>query len=159
MPTRTLTNPYHSVLNETLRLFPPVTIISKVSALDTAFTLTSPTTGEKRTLPVPAGMYISLCTPSPHHNPHYWPEPAAFRPARFLGDGPSGYNRDAFLPFGGGARACIGRGFAETEGVAVLTRIIAKYKVKMMDEPRFRGETFEQRKERVLAWGRSLTIL
>ena len=148
------------MLNETLRLFPPVTIIPKVSAQDTAFTLTSPTTGETRTLPVPAGTYISLCTPSLHHNPHYWPEPAAFRPARFLAaDGSGGYNRDAFLPFGGGARACIGRGFAETEGVAVLTRIIARYRVEVKEEPRFRDETFEQRKERLLKCGHSLTIL
>ena len=69
------------------------------------------------------------------------------------------HNRDAFLPFSGGARACIGRGFAETEGVAVLTKIIARYRVEVKDEPRFRGETFEQRKERLLAWGLSLTIL
>ena len=149
------------MLNETLRLFPPVTIIPKVSASDTAFTLTSPTTGETRTLSIPAGTYISLCTPSLHHNLHYWHDPSAFRPARFLGDsdGPSGYNRDAFLPFGGGARACIGKGLAETEGVAVLTRIIARYRVEVMDEPRFREETFEQRKRRLLECGHSLTVL
>ena len=58
-----------------------------------------------------------------------------------------------------GARACIGRGFAETEGVAVLTRIIARYRVEVKEEPRFRDETFEQRKERLLKCGHSLTIL
>ena len=143
-------------MNETLRLFPSVVGIPKESAEDTAFTLTSPTTGETRTLPVPAGTFITLCVASLHQNPHHWDDPATFRPARFLGNS---YNRDAFLPFSGGARACIGRGFAETEGVAVLTRIIARYRVQVKDEPRFRGETFEQRKERLLAWGLSLTIL
>ena len=143
-------------MNEALRLFPSVVGIPKVSAEDTAFTLTSPTTGEKRTLPVPAGTYITLCTPSLHRNPHYWDDPETFRPARFLGNS---YNRDAFLPFSGGARGCIGRGFAETEGVAVLTRIIARYRVEVKDEPRFRGETFEQRKARLLKIGHSLTIL
>ena len=90
-----------------------------------------------------------------HMDPERYPEPEKFKPARFLGS----YNRDAFLPFSGGPRGCIGRGFAETEGVAVLTMIVARYRVEVKDEPRFRGETFEQRKERLLAWGRSLTIL
>ena len=85
----------------------------------------------------------------------YWPDPHAFEPARFHGPWP----RDAFLPFSGGARACIGRGFAETEGVAVLTRIVARYRVQVKDEPRFRSETFEQRKARLLKIGHSLTIL
>ena len=142
-------------MNEALRLFPTGVGIPKVSAEDTALTLTSPTTGETRTLPVPAGTYISLCTPSLHHNPHYWPEPWAFRPARFLGNS---YDRDAFLPFGARARACIGRGFAETEGVAVLALIISKYKVEVKDEPQFLGETFDQRKARLLKSQHSLTV-
>ena len=75
-------------------------------------------------------------------------------PERFLRD----YPRDAFLPFSGGPRGCIGRGFAETEGVAVLTRVIARYRVEVKDEPRFRGETFEQRKERILAARGGLTL-
>lgn len=36
----------------------------------------------------------------------YWDEPEAFKPERFLGN----YPRDAFLPFSGGPRGCIGRG-------------------------------------------------
>ena len=126
-----------------------------MSAEDTAFTLTSPTTGEKRTLPVPAGTYITLCTPSLHRNPHYWDDPDTFRPARFLGNN---FNRDAFLPFSGGARGCIGRGFAETEGVAVLALLVSRYRVEVRDEPRFRGETWEERKGRLLRSQHSLTI-
>ena len=141
-------------MNEALRLFPSVVGIPKVSAEDTAFTLTSPTTGEKRTLPVPAGTYITLCTPSLHRNPHYWGDPDTFRPARFLGNN---YNRDAFLPVSGGPRGCIGRGFSETEGVAVLTRIVARYKVEVKEEEQFKGETFEERKSRVLASRPGLT--
>ena len=84
----------------------------------------------------------------------YWDEPNAFRPERFMGE----YNRDAFLPFSGGPRGCIGRGFAETEGVAVLTMIVARYKVEVKDEPQFRGETFEQRGARLLKSQHSLTV-
>ena len=88
------------------------------------------------------------------HTAKYWTDPDAFRPARFLGE----YPRDAFLPFSGGPRGCIGRGFAETEGVAVLALIISKYRVEVKEEPQFAGETFQQRKERLLKSQYSLTI-
>ena len=36
----------------------------------------------------------------------YWEEPSQFRPERFIkGD----YNKNAFIPFAAGPRACIGR--------------------------------------------------
>ena len=141
------------VFNETLRLFPPVITIPKQSAEDTSFTTTN-ACGEKRTIPVPAGTYISICTPALHNNPRYWDEPEKFKPARFLGS----YNRDAFLPFSGGPRGCIGRGFAETEGVAVLALLVSRYRVEVRDEPRYRGETWEERKGRLLRSQHSLTI-
>ncbi|KAI0739090.1 cytochrome P450 [Daedaleopsis nitida] len=130
-----------AVMNETLRWFPPVVNIPKVSAEDTAFTVTN-AAGEKTTVPVPRGSYITITVPSLHHNPRYWDDPGAFKPARFLGN----YPRDAFLPFSGGPRGCIGRGFAETEGVAVLAMLIARYRVEVRDDPAFAGETFEQRR-------------
>ncbi|KAI0720704.1 cytochrome P450 [Cerioporus squamosus] len=142
-----------AVLNETLRWFPPVVHIPKKSAEDTAFTVTNPS-GEKATIAVPRGSFITICAPALHHNPRYWDEPDAFKPARFLGN----YPRDAFLPFSGGPRGCVGRGFAETEGVAVLALIVSKYRVEVKDEPQFRGETLEQRRARLLKSQHSLTI-
>ncbi|RPD56051.1 cytochrome P450, partial [Lentinus tigrinus ALCF2SS1-6] len=142
-----------AVLNETLRWFPPVVHIPKKSAEDTTFSTTN-ATGEKATIPVPRGSFVTLCVPALHNNPRYWDEPESFKPARFL----ENYPRDAFLPFSGGPRGCVGRGFAETESVAVLSLIISKYKVEVKDEPQFRGETFEQRKARLLKSQHSLTI-
>ncbi|KAI0676499.1 cytochrome P450 [Trametes maxima] len=142
-----------AVLNETLRHFPPVVNIPKSSAEDTTFTVGNPA-GEKRTLPVPANSMISICTSALHYNPRYWEDPLAFKPERFLKD----YPRDAFLPFSGGPRGCIGRGFAETEGVAVLTMIISRYKVEVREEPQFAGETFAQRKARLMESMHSLTV-
>ena len=56
-----------------------------------------------------------------------------------------------------GARACIGRRFSETESVAVLTRIVARYAIQITEEPAYAGETFEQRKQRVLTYARGVT--
>ena len=140
-------------MNETLRLFPPVVFIPKVNVDDVTFTTTN-AAGEKGTIPIPRGSYITICTPALHHNPRYWEEPDKFKPARFLGS----YNRDAFLPFSAGPRGCIGRGFAETEGVAVLTLIMSRYKVEVREEARFKGETFEAKKKRLLKSVHSLTV-
>ncbi|KAI0642624.1 cytochrome P450 [Trametes meyenii] len=142
-----------AVFNETLRLFPPAIVIPKQSAEDTTFTTTN-AAGEKRTIPVPQGTYVSVHTPGLHNNPKYWDDPDAFKPARFLGN----YPRDAFLPFSGGPRGCIGRGFSETESIAVLTLIIARYRVEVKEEPQFAGETFVQRKARLCKSRMSVTL-
>lgn len=84
----------------------------------------------------------------------YWEDPDAFKPGRFLGN----YPREAFLPFSGGPRGCIGRGFSETESIAVLTLIISRYRIEVRDEPQFAAETFEQRKTRLLRSKLSVTL-
>lgn len=40
--------------------------------------------------------------------------------------------------------------FAETEAVAALTLLVSQYRIEVKAEPQFAGETFEQRKARVL---------
>ena len=84
----------------------------------------------------------------------YWEDPYAFKPSRFLGDWP----RDAFLPFSGGPRSCLGRRFSETEGVAILTYIIKHYRVDVLEEPQYAGETFEERKARLLKCKSAITL-
>lgn len=102
----------------------------------------------------------------------YWEDPHAFKPERFLGN----YSRDAFLPFSSGARSCLGRRYAiqcpfstldvftieyrffETEGIAILTMLIARYKVDIKEEPEFAGETCEERRARLLQAKQGLTL-
>ena len=43
-----------------------------------------------------------------------------FKPSRFQGDWP----RDAFLPFSGGVRSCLGRRFAELESTVAIAMIV-----------------------------------
>ncbi|KAH9941606.1 cytochrome P450 [Epithele typhae] len=142
-----------AVFNETLRLFPPVITIPKESEEDTTFTTTN-ALGEKRTIPVPKGTFVTIHTPGLHNNPKYWDDPDAFRPARFLGP----YPRDAFLPFSGGPRGCIGRGFSETESIAALSLLVARYRVEVRDDPRFAGETLDERKARLCRSKLSVTL-
>ncbi|KAK0438005.1 614/534 cytochrome P450 [Armillaria borealis] len=131
-----------AVFYEALRLFPPVTLIPKMSIEDTVLVSTNKA-GERKTIPVPQGAILDVDVAGLHYNPRYWKDPEMFDPSRFLGDWP----REAFVPFSQGARACMGRKFSETEGVAVLTMLISKYKISVREKP---GETFEERKDRIL---------
>ncbi|KAK1230974.1 hypothetical protein PQX77_005906, partial [Marasmius sp. AFHP31] len=130
-----------AVFYETLRLFPPVCAIPKVSAEDTTLVAEN-AAGETRVVPIPQGTSVTLSVSGLHYNPKYWKDPHEFKPSRFRENWP----RDAFLPFSGGARACIGRKFFETEGIAILTILVSKYKISLKEEPQFAGETIEEKK-------------
>ncbi|KZT71521.1 cytochrome P450 [Daedalea quercina L-15889] len=142
-----------AVFLETLRMFPPVNAIPKHAAEDSVL-VTQNMAGEKLTVPCPKGTALLFHTPGLHYNPRYWEDPHAFKPARFLGEWP----RDAFLPFSSGARSCLGRRFSETEGVAILTYMMKQYRVEVRDEPQHAGETFEQRKARLLRCKSAITL-
>lgn len=49
------------------------------------------------------------------------------------------------------------RRFFETEAVAIMTMLVSRYKIEVKEEPEFAGETFEQRKARVLDFQRGVT--
>jgi len=142
-----------AIIKEALRMFPPAVTVPKTSAEDTVFTTTN-ANGDKVSVAVPRGSRLSLHFPGLHNNPKYWKDPEQFNPSRFLGD----WNRDAFLPFSGGARSCIGRRFAEVESIVALTMVVAKYKITVKEEPQFASETFQQRRDRVLAHKPVLTL-
>ncbi|KAK0202482.1 cytochrome P450 [Desarmillaria ectypa] len=139
-----------AVLYETCRLFPPAATIPKISAEDTVLVSTNKA-GERKTIPVPQGATILIDVVGLHYNPQYWKDPEMFNPSRFLGDWP----REAFVPFSQGARAFMGRKFFETEGVAVLTMLITRYKITVRELP---GETFEERKEIILKTRNGITL-
>jgi cytochrome P450 len=141
-----------AVFYETLRLFPPVTNIPKVSAEDTTLTVGN-VNGGKTTFPIPSGTEIDLHVAGLHYNPRYWKEPHKFMPERFLGNWP----KDAFIPFSQGAHACLGRRFSETEGTAVMTMLVSRYKIEVKEEPEFAGETFEERYARITAFDQGLS--
>ncbi|KAI0030178.1 cytochrome P450 [Vararia minispora EC-137] len=135
-----------AVFYETLRLlYACVTSIPKKAAEDTSLVIGN-VEGKQRILPVPKGTKINIFAPAVHKNPRFWDDPHAFKPERFLGDWP----KDAFIPFSQGPRACIGRRFFETEGIAILTILVSQYKITIKDEHQFADETFDERKARVL---------
>jgi cytochrome P450 len=72
---------------------------------------------------LPAGTDVAPAIWLAHTSPDIYPEPFAFRPERFLEQGPDTY---AWIPFGGGIRRCIGAAFAEFEMRIVLREVLTR---------------------------------
>ncbi|MCC6995797.1 MAG: cytochrome P450 [Deltaproteobacteria bacterium] len=72
---------------------------------------------------LPVGTYVCPSIRLTHMNPDVYPEPTAFRPERFLGTKIDPY---AWLPFGGGARRCLGMAFALFEMKLVLGTVVQR---------------------------------
>jgi cytochrome P450 len=72
---------------------------------------------------LPAGTDVAPAIWLTHTRPDIYPEPFAFRPERFLEQGPDTY---AWIPFGGGIRRCIGAAFAEFEMRIVLREVLTR---------------------------------
>ena len=79
---------------------------------------------------VPAGWYVAPAIPLVHAAASRYPEPEAFRPERFLGpDGPV----DAWIPFGGGKRRCIGSHLALLELKTVIAEVVRRVELRPAD--------------------------
>ena len=105
------------IINETLRLYPPIHLGSRVAATDLEF----------QGFPIHAGQRVLYSIYLTHRDPRYWRDPAVFDPDRFSPGHAQQPTPYAFLPFGGGARNCIGTAFAQVEAKVVLARILQKY--------------------------------
>jgi cytochrome P450 len=74
-------------------------------------------------LTLPPGTDVTPAIWITHTRADLYPDPFAFQPERFLGDGPESY---AWIPFGGGIRRCIGASFAEFEMRIVLREVLTR---------------------------------
>lgn len=92
---------------------------------------------EQVSLIIKKGTIIFISPPAVHYNPKYWEEPEKFTPERFL----KPYCRSAFIPFGVGTRACLGRKFSEVESVCMLVHLLRSYSVHL---PLLPGQTVEE---------------
>ena len=82
---------------------------------------------------LPAGVTIGPSILIAHSRSDNYPDPTAFDPERFLGKSPA---PNTWIPFGGGARRCLGAGFALMEGTLVLRELLSVYRVDTVGSDR-----------------------
>ncbi|MDB4928517.1 MAG: cytochrome [Myxococcaceae bacterium] len=102
-----------AVARETMRLYPPAHLIGREATRDVAL-------GPYR---LPRGTAVLISPWALQRDPRHWPDPLAFRPDRWLDGSAERAPKNAYLPFGGGPRVCIGNHFAQMELVLVLATI------------------------------------
>ncbi|MBA0815325.1 hypothetical protein Gohar_021084, partial [Gossypium harknessii] len=108
------------VINETLRLYSPVTaVIRKVGK-----------EAQLGRLVLPANIEVMIPIMALHHDPQSWGDDVhLFKPERFAQGIASAtkYNSAAFIPFSMGPRSCVGMSFATTETKIALSMILQRY--------------------------------
>jgi cytochrome P450 len=118
-----------AVVFETMRLYPPAWSIGRETLIDARI-------GDHV---VPKGVHVWMAQWVVHRDPRWYADPLEFRPERWLdGTLEKSLPDCAWLPFGAGSRACIGKRFAEMEAVLVLASVARRHALRLAP-----GETLE----------------
>jgi cytochrome P450 len=111
-----------AVIDEAMRLYPPAFLIARAAL--------GPDTIAG--MPVKKSDVIMIAPWLLHRHEKLWRDPNAFVPSRFMTGTPP--DRFAYLPFGVGARVCIGAHFALTEATLALAKTIGAFRVSLIDK-------------------------
>ena len=115
------------VVKESMRLYPPVPIMSRQAVVDTTLD------GQ----PIAAGTSILMPIYAIHRHRARWERPAEFDPTRFAPEHEASIPRYQYMPFGAGPRICIGMPFAMMESAAILATLVrsARFEWAGREEP------------------------
>jgi cytochrome P450 len=112
-----------AVLKESMRLYPPVWIVTRSASVDDVI-------GGYR---IGKGDFVFLSPWVTHRHPKLWPNPTTFDPTRFLVDDDT-RPKYAYFPFIGGPRKCIGDFFATLEMKLLLTMILQRVRLTLVPD-------------------------
>uniref|UniRef100_A0A0D9X824 Cytochrome P450 n=1 Tax=Leersia perrieri TaxID=77586 RepID=A0A0D9X824_9ORYZ len=118
------------VINETLRLYPPATLLPRMAFEDIELT-----GGEGETMRLPKGASVWIPVLAIHHDEAAWGRDAhEFRPDRFAAG--AARRRGTFLPFAAGPRNCVGQAYAMVEAKVALAMILSSFRFGISDDYR-----------------------
>lgn len=113
-----------AVVKETLRLRPVVPGVGRVVRQEPF---------QVGDYVIPPGIEINPSITAIHRRGDCYPDPAAFRPERFLEEEPP--DTYTWVPFGGGTRRCLGASFATFEMKVVVRRVLERAELKAVRRP------------------------
>ncbi len=116
------------VISETLRVYPPTWLITRTVTEDTVL-------GSTR---FAAGDTLAYSPYLIHHRGDLYPDPDLFDPGRWQDARP---DRSAYIPFGAGARKCIGDRFSLTQAALALAAITARWRLAPVSDRPVRPAT------------------
>lgn len=122
--------PYlNAVLNETMRIFPPVPLTLRETAHDTTI----------QNAFIPKGTTVVLCPWAVNTSVHLWGTDAReFNPERWLGAGRANTggaeSNYAIVTFLHGPRSCIGKDFAKAEFACLVAALVGRFEMEFADE-------------------------
>ena len=102
-----------AILDETLRLYPPVPLLSREALADETFR------GET----IRKGALVLVVPWLLHRHRKYWDRPDHFMPERFLPEHAGTISKFAYIPFSIGPRICAGMSFGMTEAMLCLAAL------------------------------------
>ena len=107
----------HAVLAETMRLYPSAWRLGRWALVDHELGGTQ----------VRRGDHVWVSPYTLHRDPRFWPDPDAFRPARWLDGSSDSSARRAYIPFSAGTRRCLGEYVARRESVAATLALARRF--------------------------------
>ncbi|XP_076122689.1 cytochrome P450 3A30-like isoform X3 [Alosa pseudoharengus] len=113
-----------SVINETLRLYPPVPRIDRAC---------------KKTVDVggviiPKDAVVMVPTYTLHRDPEIWTDPETFKPERFSKENKESIDQYTYMPFGLGPRNCIGMRFALISMKLAIVELLQRFTISTCAE-------------------------
>lgn len=108
-----------AVFDETLRLYPPVPILSREAVKDDVI----------MGRPITKGTVLLVIPWLLHRHKKYWREPEKFRPERFINPGRS--RKNFYIPFSVGPRVCAGTTFGLAESILCLAIIGRRHRLRL----------------------------
>ncbi len=112
-----------AAMKEAMRLYPPAYVLTREAVQEV----------EIGGYTIKPGSQVHLPLAITQRDGRWFDREDDFVPHRFLNDGEKTFPRGAYLPFGLGPRACIGRGLALLEGTLILATLLGRFSLRLAE--------------------------